>query len=162
MNDFQTPIWCCQYMKSLVPEGVKEILEPTPGSGNLVNVLKHDYSVVSPIDFWHINTRKRFDCIVMNPPFSPMRLGYKILYRCMDMSDNIIALLPWLTIINSEQRTKDIFGFGLRSVTHLPRKTFPGTRVQTCILQMQRGYHGDTVLMCIEKKDLSGDVNKWI
>jgi type I restriction-modification system DNA methylase subunit len=79
----------------------------------------------------------------MNPPFSPMTLGYQILYNCINMSDNIIALMPWLTIINSERRTKKIIDFGLKSITHLPRNIFPGSRVQTCILEIKKGYSGD-------------------
>lgn len=80
----------------------------------------------------------------MNPPFTPMKTGYEILYRCMEMSNNIIALMPWLTLINSEKRTAKIFEYGLISVTHLPRNVFPGSRVQTCILQMQKFYNKET------------------
>jgi hypothetical protein len=80
----------------------------------------------------------------MNPPFTPMKLGYKILYRCMELSNNIVALMPWLTIINGQKRTEDIMNFGLKSITHLPRKTFNGARVQTCILELHKGYQGVT------------------
>ena len=62
----------------------------------------------------------------MNPPFSPMKQGYEILYKCMNMTDNIIALMPYLTIINGEKRTQDIMNWGLKSITHLPRSTFKG------------------------------------
>ena len=54
------------------------------------------------------------------------------------MTNNIIALMPYLAIINGEKRTNDIMNFGLKSITHLPRSTFKGSRVQTCILEMQR------------------------
>ena len=81
----------------------------------------------------------------MNPPFTPMKVGYEILYDCMDMTDNIIALMPWLTMINGAKRTKDIIDYGLKSITHLPRKVFNGARVQTCILHMERGYNNDTL-----------------
>jgi hypothetical protein len=76
----------------------------------------------------------------MNPPFTPMSLGYKILFQCMEWTNNIIALMPWLTIINSQKRTEKINNYGLKSVTHLPRKTFPGSRVQCCILEMEKYY----------------------
>ena len=62
----------------------------------------------------------------------------------MEMSDNIIALMPWLTMINGQKRTSDIIEFGLVSITHLPRSIFNGARVQTCILQMSKGYNGKT------------------
>lgn len=143
-NNFQTPIWCCKYMKSLIPKETKTVLEPASGKGNLLNILKKDYKVTAPKDFFNLVIKEKFDCIVMNPPFTPMVLGYKFLYKCMKLSDNIIALMPWLTIINSEKRTEDIFRFGLKSITHLPRKTFKGSRVQTCILQMENGYKEKT------------------
>jgi len=152
-NNFQTPVWCCKYMRYLIPKQVTTVLEPTAGEGNLVNILKNHYEVTSPKDFWKLKVTEKFDCIVMNPPFTPMELGYKILNQCMKMSDNIIALMPWLVLINSEKRTKDIFSYGLKSVTHLPRSTFSGARVQTCILQMKRLYKNDTIFRHIKTKE---------
>ena len=136
---FQTPKHTCDLMVAMLPSGVKTVLEPTPGKGNLVTALS-GYEVVAPEDFWL--TSGRYDAIVMNPPFTPMKVGYEILYECMEMSDTIIALMPWLTMINSEKRTKLIMGYGLKSITHLPRNTFKGSRVQTCILEMQKGWDG--------------------
>jgi len=137
--DFQTHPQVCEYMTSLLPAGIVTVLEPTPGEGNLVRALK-GFQVTTPCDFWQISGR--FDASVMNPPFTPMEQGYRILYAVMKMTDIIIALMPWLTIINSQKRTDDIKAYGLKSVTHLPRSAFPGARVQTCILEMQKGYHG--------------------
>ncbi len=140
-SDFQTPDYVCQLMVSLVPDGVKTVLEPTPGIGNLVAALSN-YEVTAPANFW--DTCNRYDAVVMNPPFSPMKVGYDILYRCFELSDVIVALMPWLTIINSQKRTSDIYNFGLVSVIHLPRSVFVGARVQCCILQMSRGFTGIT------------------
>ena len=148
---FQTPDWCCKYMAGLIPPSCRTVLEPTPGAGNLVAVLG-DRDITAPDgNFWHEIAPRNlwFDCVVMNPPFSPPLLGYQILLRCMAMTDQIIALMPWLTIINSVHRTKLIRDYGLVSVTHLPRSTFPGTRVQCCILQMRRGFLGVTALRFI-------------
>lgn len=39
VNDFQTPVNVCDYMVSLLPGGVRSVLEPTPGTGNLVKSL---------------------------------------------------------------------------------------------------------------------------
>jgi hypothetical protein len=141
---FQTPKYICEYMASFLPDNCGDILEPTKGKGNLVKELLLKGKVIAPDDFFKMK-KQNFDYIVMNPPFSPMSIGYKILYECMDISDNIIALMPWLTIINGEKRTKDIFNFGLKSITHLPRSVFNGSRVQTCILEMQKGYTGETI-----------------
>jgi phospholipid N-methyltransferase len=150
--DFQTPEWVCRYMVDLLPaQKIKAVLEPTPGEGNIVKELlrREIYSITAAQDFFAVTGR--YDAIVMNPPFTPMALGYEILYRVMDMSDVVIALMPWLTIINSEQRTRDIIGFGLKSITHLPRSVFPGSRVQTCILSMVKGYSGRTLFLTTRK-----------
>jgi hypothetical protein len=131
-------------MVSLVPEDGITVLEPTPGEGKLVRAAERKgFEVTAPTDFWELK-KGYYDAIVMNPPFSPMIEGYRILYACLDRSDHIIALMPWLTLINSEKRTEDLFQFGLESVTHLPRNVFPGARVQTCILELHRGYTGFT------------------
>jgi len=140
---FQTPEKVCNYMSSFLPNDAGTILEPTSGLGNLVKALKQKGNVIAPQDFFDMK-KQRFDWVVMNPPFSPMSKGYQILYECMEMSDNIIALMPWLTMINGQKRTNDIIEFGLVSITHLPRSIFNGARVQTCILQMSKGYNGKT------------------
>jgi len=136
--DFQTPEWVCDIMVGMVPPDTRSVLEPTAGKGNLVAALSA-YNVTAPANFFSV--MGKWDAIVMNPPFSPMKVGYQILARCMGMSDHIIALMPWLTIINSVKRTRGIENFGLRSVTHLPRTAFHGTRVQCCILELERGFN---------------------
>jgi len=147
---FQTPPNICNYMASFLPKNAGKILEPTAGKGRLVEALKSYGDVIAPQDFYKLE-KQSFDWIVMNPPFTPMSQGYKILYNCMEMSDNIIALMPYLCIINGEKRTQDIMDYGLKSITHLPRSTFKGSRVQTCILEMQRGYKGQTIFKTLPK-----------
>lgn len=151
-DNFQTPEYICEYMSSFLPKDAGFILEPTPGKGNLVKALEQKGKVYAPKYFEDVNDVK-FDWIVMNPPFTPMKQGYDILYKCMDMSDNIIALMPYLTIINGEKRTQDIMNWGLKSITHLPRSVFKGSRVQTCILEMKRGYKGDTIFKTLPRND---------
>lgn len=148
--DFQTLPWVCGYMVALLPLGVTTVLEPTPGQGNLVNALCHkNFKVTAPQNFWKVSGR--FDAICMNPPFTPMALGYRILFAALEMSDIVIALMPWLTLINSEKRTNTLKTYGLKSVTHLPRSAFPGSRVQTCILHLQKGYRGATEFKFLER-----------
>ena len=149
-NNFQTPEKICIYMSSFLPTNTGLILEPTAGKGNLVKQLQKYGDVFVPEDFYKMKENK-FDWIVMNPPFTPMKQGYDILYKCMDMTDNIIALMPYLTIINGERRTHDIMEWGLKSITHLPRSVFKGSRVQTCILEMKKGYKGDTIFKTLPK-----------
>lgn len=148
-NNFQTPRWVCKIMCDLIDSHLETILEPTPGKGNLVSFLKKRYpflDITAPRDFFQLNENGKFDLIIGNPPFSPMNEGYKILYRTMKMSDEIIMLMPWLTLINSQRRTKDIVTFGLKEVIHLPRNAFKGARVQTCILHLVRGFNGTSNL----------------
>lgn len=143
-DNFQTPDYICKYMSSFLPDKAGSILEPTPGKGNLIKYLQKKGNVIYSNDFWNME-HIYYDWIVMNPPFTPMKKGYDILYKCMEMSNNIIALMPYLTIINGEKRTNDIMSFGLKSITHLPRSVFKGSRVQTCILEMEKDYKGDTI-----------------
>lgn len=145
-DNFQTPPHICEYMASFLPQNAGRILEPTPGKNNLVKALISKGFVTSLDDFYgDIVGYENFDWVVMNPPFTPMKQGYEILGRCMQITDNIIALMPYLTIINSDRRTRAIMKWGLKSITHLPRTTFKGSRVQTCILEMKRGFIGETI-----------------
>lgn len=144
-KDFQTPTEIIEYMSLMIDFQPESILEPTPGAGRMVRYLREGgRKVIAPRDFFSLKKGRRFDLVVMNPPFTPMALGYKILFDCMERTDRIIALMPWLTIINSEKRLAKIEDYGLKSITHLPRKIFPGSRVQTCILNMSEGYSGKT------------------
>lgn len=159
VTDFQTKPEVCKYMVSLIPKGVKTVLEPTPGIGNIVAALK-GYKVTAPDDFFLLKP-KRFDAILMNPPFSSkyanmqnapaginkhgIRLGYHILTECMKMSDIIIALMPWFTISNSDVRLRTLYKWGLKSLTALPRKTFEYARIQTVIIELNKGYKQQTI-----------------
>lgn len=142
--DFQTPAQICKYMVALLPDSIETVLEPTPGQGNLVKALKRKgYSVTAPKNFWKME-RAKFDAAAMNPPFSPMEMGNRILFDVMEMADIVIAIMPWLTIINGDARTRKLQDFGIKSVTHLPRNVFRGSRVQTCILELSKNFSGRT------------------
>ena len=104
------------------------------------------YNVTAPTNIWDVTGE--FDAVVMNPPFSPMVVGYKILDKAMGMADVVIALMPWLVLINSQKRTKAIMDFGLKSITHLPRSTFKGARVQCCILSLYKDFSGPSIFTC--------------
>ena len=97
----------------------------------------------------------------MNPPFSSksadmrnapenieargMKLGYHILRECMEMSDNIIALMPWFTISDSDVRLRYLKNYGIKSLTALPRKTFEYARIQTVVIELEKGYQSETI-----------------
>lgn len=166
-KDFQTPPAVCKYMVSLLPKGIKKVLEPTPGLGNLVVTLQEaKYKVTAPVDFFLLPST-RYDAVVMNPPFSckyarlensPMeikkdglRLGYYILSQCMEMSDTIIALMPIFTITDSDVRIRHFKKWGLQSITQLPRATFAYTRIQTIVMHLQKGYQGETIYKLYEQ-----------
>ena len=148
--DFQTPWWVCELMIDLVEHEPVFILEPTSGAGNLVKSLNSrfpDSIIDAPKDFYKFlkYNHSRYHYIVANPPFTPMTQGYKMLDKFFKIADDIIILLPWLALINSEKRTKKYISNGLKRIIHLPRSAFPGSRVQTCVLVFQRGYHGDII-----------------
>lgn len=150
-TDFQTPDWVCDIMVkqiSELPYRPDTILEPTQGEGNLVRAIDRVYPsciIYAPQDFFTFD--EQVDLIVGNPPFSPMSVGYDILERCFELSDNIIMLMPWLSLINSVKRTLLYKEHGLRTVIHLPRNAFKGSRVQTCILIFRHGHTGKTELI---------------
>lgn len=73
-----------------------------------------------------------------------MRLGYIILMECMNMSDNVIALMPWFTLSDSDVRLRALKKYGMKSLTALPRKTFEYVRIQTVVIELQKGYKGET------------------
>lgn len=169
-TEFQTPPFVCNYMASMIPDWVKTVLEPTPGIGNLVKAVPDRCEVTAAEDFFTFNKKKRFDCVIMNPPFSPssafnlptefeskgLQLGYHIMNDCLNMTDNVIALMPWFTISDSDKRLRSIYRYGLKSVTALPRRTFQYMRMQTCILEMERGWNKPTlfhVLDCMNDDD---------
>ena len=157
INDFQTPTNVAKYMKGLLPDFIRTVLEPTSGIGNIVKELK-DYDVTAPKDYWELDKKLRFDAVVANLPFSSktffncpaeyegkgMVVVYEQMKVLMRMADNLILLMPWFTISDSDVRLRMIKRYGLISVTALPRKTFQYARIQTCILQLQKGYNGQT------------------
>lgn len=158
VNDFQTPQGVAEYMVSLVPSWVNTVLEPTPGLGNLVKALDLFFEVTAPADYWLLDKTQRFDAIVGNLPFSNktfyncpaeyegkgMIVAYEQMKVLMGMSDNLVLLMPWFTISDSDVRLRMLKSYGLISVTALPRKTFNYARIQTCVLHLQKGFKGKT------------------
>lgn len=146
-TDFQTPDWICEIMADLIPSNVKSILEPTPGKGNLVAAIKKRFpnSIVYSPEHFEDFDKHRVGCIVANPPFTPMKAAYLWLDTFFKMSDYIVIIMPWMSLINSEARTKNYIEHGLKLIVSLPRRAFKGARVQTCILVFQKGYHGDII-----------------
>lgn len=160
-RDFQTPAYVGEYMVSLLEgKGITKVCEPTPGQGNLVKcLLDKGYHVTAPLDYF-LMKQQRFDAVIGNPPFSAkyaflenatpeylgggMSLGYQILFDSLKMSDNVIMLMPWVTISDSDVRLRALMRFGLKSVTLLPRKTFQYARIQTCVFELQKGYNRTT------------------
>ena len=148
IHNLQTPMEVCELMAMRIDKNKNHhsILEPTPGNGNLVIAIEKlypDSKITAPSDFWEVEDR--FDYIIANPPFTPCKDGYKYLYKFMKLSNNIIVLMPWFTLINSTKRTQDLIEFGLKRIHHLPRYTFPGIRVQTCVIELDYTYNGSTI-----------------
>ena len=161
-RNFQTPPEVAAMMATYIPKAAKSIFEPTPGVGNIVSAIKEaGFDCISPTDYFLSDKTLRYDCIVMNPPFSKkyawmkeaspeyhkckgMELGYKIFNDCLTMSDNVIALMPWFTISDSDVRLRKLLKYGIKKVVLLPRKTFAYARIQTAVFVMQKGHEGPT------------------
>lgn len=166
---FQTPVPVAKYMCDLIPAGSRKILEPTPGNGNILKCLS-DYDVTAPENFFDLQQQK-FDCIIMNPPFSAkftygipeslnlkgMKIGYHILFECMKMSDSVIALMPWFLILDSTPRLTFLKDFGIKSITALPRSTFQYARIQTCIIELSKGFTGETIFKAFNFNQINID-----
>lgn len=163
-TDFQTPPAVAEYMVSLIPEGCKTVLEPTPGIGNIVKALENKgYQVTAPPQDYFLQPISRWDCVVANPPFSAkyayldnadvdytkegMRLGYEILKQLLTMSDNAVVLMPWFTLSDSDVRLRYLKSYGIKSITALPRKTFQYARIQTVVIHFEKGYQGETAFI---------------
>lgn len=166
VDDFQTPPNVADYMAGLVKNTTGMILEPTPGLGNLVAALAcKGMDVYSPSDYWNLDFDARFSAVVCNLPFSSktfkncpaeyegrgMVVSYYQLWRLMEMADEVVALMPWFTISDSDVRLRALYDYGLISVTALPRKTFNYARIQTCVLHLQKGYKGKTEFIVFDR-----------
>ena len=165
-KEYQTPPAICNYMVSLLEDDdITNVLEPTPGEGNLVTALESmSFKVDAPLDYFlvrNIILKTHYDAVACNLPFSfdsaildnapdhyvsevGMKFGYKMLFEMMNISNRVVALVPWFTIVDSDVRMRFIKKFGLKSITALPRRTFDYVRIQTCILDMEKGYKGET------------------
>lgn len=128
----------------------RSVLEPTPGLGNLVGALNDigSFSVYGPSgDFWDSwgkdESKRRFDYVVMNPPFTPYQEMDRFINRSMDLSDIIIALLP-VNVLTSHKRLTKFQSFGLVSITMLSRNTFYN-KVAVCIIKLEKGFKGQTI-----------------
>lgn len=157
---FQTPDKIVDYMISLIPKDYRTILEPTPGLGNIVSKMKK-FKVTAPKDFFLLKPGGKWDAVIMNPPFSSayadltnaphdfsrrgMNLGYHILTECMNLSDHVIAHMPWFTVINADKRLRFLKNYGIVSITAVPRSAYRHSRIQTCIIQLKKGYRGKTI-----------------
>lgn len=159
--DFQTPLWLCEYMASMVPANCRTVLEPTPGSGNLVNaLLARGFEVIAPADYFKLDRTLYYDAVVMNPPFMPENLtgdipreitafrrgshtGYWFIYEMMNRAPYVLTIIPWYFVINSHRRTRTLFNHGFKSVTNLSRNTFKEKiKAQVCLIELQQGYTG--------------------
>lgn len=156
MHLFQTPLPVAKYMASMIPDKVVTVLEPTAGNGNILKFL-NDYVVTAPYNYFQLD-KHQFDCVIMNPPFSSkyvygvpdsiqdkgMKIGYRILFECMEMTDHVIALMPWFLMLDSSVRLKKLMDYGLKSITALPRSTFDFARIQCAVFELHRGFNGVT------------------
>lgn len=155
---FQTPPDVAATMMRMVGFTPRTVLEPSSGIGNLVSAAKTAFpdaeitSVESDAEYCREQRRRgfdvtcadffsfdepdtKYDLVVANPPHSPMLVGYGMMDRLAAFSCRIVVIMPWLWMINSQSR-HERWRPHLRGVTHLPRNTFPGARIQTAIFDV--------------------------
>lgn len=153
---FQTPIPVIQQMLALVDFAPNKLLEPTSGEGRIIlaalekweNIkytsleidsnycqIQRDLGIeVQCIDFveWELVSH---DLVLANLPHTPMEVGYKMMDRLGECCSRIIVIMPWLWLINSKKRW-DKWKKHLKTAINLPRSTFPGSRIQTAIFDL--------------------------
>jgi type I restriction-modification system DNA methylase subunit len=167
--DFQTPTHIAKFMVGMIPIGARTILEPTPGEGNILKLLQQhkEYHITAPDNFFTLPAHF-YDCVIMNPPFSDkqaygipeafeikgMKTGYYFLKECMNRSDHVIALMPIFTITDSDVRNRIFKSYGVKSITLLPRRTFEYSRIQTCILELHKGWPHPTTFSFYDESKL--------
>lgn len=150
-NEYYTPEWLSEYMISLIDKEIPfSVFDPTPGpNSSILSAVRKVYPCNVSVeelkgDFWDIDI-SHVDIIVANPPFFPYSKVYQYLERFILIADQIICIIPWYTIINSERRTEKIIKSGLKRIVNVSRSAFPKIRVQICVLDIQKGYCGDAV-----------------
>jgi hypothetical protein len=86
------------------------------------------------------------------PPLTPMIPIFETLEALMlnPVAKHVVAVVPWQAITNSAKRTKEIIDWGLFQLIHLPRRAFPGTSVQACVLDMWKHHAGNSTFWFME------------
>lgn len=155
--DYQTPPYFCDFMVSKAPR-CQNYLEPSPGAGNLVAAIKRRYpdsTITTPIDDFLMMPGKEIPncCVIMNPPFTPIIVGYHHLLHAFSFSLDIVALMPMYLLINSLRRQEQLFQLGLRELVVLPRCIFRGTRVQVGLFIFSPGGPRPPILTYYKKPE---------
>lgn len=102
-NDFwYTPEPIKEATLSLIPENVKDILDPCAGACDLCDFEKYNYTLldinprqdkVKKTDFFDYT--ENHDCIVMNPPFS---IGRDFIEHALQISNTVIVICPFSVV----------------------------------------------------------------
>ena len=137
--NFQTPTKLCYYIiNQLEIKKSDIILEPTPGLGNFVTIFqekKFNYRTPKG-DFFKEKFDSKFDLIIGNPPFTPMKLAYQIFEHCfaylLKDDGQIVFILPMLFLINSTKRLHQYLPH-ISKIILLDRTVFTGSRIQSAI-----------------------------
>lgn len=159
-TNFQTPKPVAEYMMRMAkkywdqhkeyPGDMAEVLEPTPGEGNLIKAGNdHGFTMYGPgsdQDYWNSWVYQQkpnyFDMVIMNPPFNPHTEMTCFMEDAMNKAPYVVALLP-VNSITSHKKLTLFMNYGLASVTMLSRNTFPN-KVAVCILELKNGHSGIT------------------
>lgn len=110
--------WCLPFTKSDA-----SILEPFMGQGAFFDQLSERHSgkldaceIDIGLDFFEYS--KKCDWIITNPPYSTFSQS---LSKCMEVSQNVVLLIPINKLVSSMPRLIDVknAGFGIREVYYL-------------------------------------------
>jgi hypothetical protein len=164
-NDWSTAEWIVDRMFAEMLQAVPmigngqrniRVLEPTPGEGAMLSHLKVKFALWDGIvykaakgDFFDMPVQK-VDVAFVNPPFTPTKYMMEIMGRVFSFEPKVVvAVMPWLALVNSTRRMQNFIDKGMSKVIALPRRAFSGGRVQTCIVVIREGHTGPVVLETI-------------
>ncbi len=127
---YETPNYLAYKMTRYIPEDAKTILEPSAGSGKFLRMLKDRYRLnlyyceINEIrantckhysrygflgsDFLTADINKRFDCIIMNPPFNKAEEHFFKAYELLEAGGTMICLVSSETLDGKTQKERDM------------------------------------------------------
>lgn len=180
-DDYPTPLYVARQLVSLLPiQRGSSVLEPHANVGNIITAIRLEFQGyelqiwaneyqqkyiqhlkrrrlcgVRHGDFLNLNTRKRWDWVIGNPPFTG-NIGIIHVIKALSMAENVCFLLP-LRYLASDTRLDFWQKHGARKIWVLAnRPVFVGTtggRTDYAWYWWDNSYSGPTTIETISVRE---------